>query len=399
MRKLALVFGVSLAVLGLPGSAAAAGSGVIEGEISPQAIAAEVEVCLVPTGPNTEACTSGRPDGTYRLGGVPTSSPQRVVFIPSHRSGYLRQYYNHAQKLSEAQAIVVGNVPLTHVDVDLLPGGAVTGIVSAAGGGQPLAEAEVCALTAGSGESAGCAITDGEGRYLLTAIPAGSYALFFRGDGISAGYAPEYYLNQPDRAHATTVTVTAGNTVTGIDEPLDLGGRIEGTVTAAASGAGLEGLTICLFGTAAAEAQRCTASLAGGQYSFPGLTSGEYTVGFDLGDPEIAGADPSGATVGGFLPQFYVGASTKGGAQTISLLAPSVVDGVDAVLSVPAIPPAPPAPPPITAPLVAAPPAVPLPPTKKRCKRGFHKKKVKGMMRCVKNRPKKHRRKGRGGRK
>ncbi len=388
MRKLLLAFAAVLVLGVVPGSALAA-TATIEGHVLPLSVASEVEVCLVLTGPNAEDCAAVRSDGSYRLIGVPEGTPEHVVFLPSHRSGYVKQYYNHAAQLGEAQTVVTSSLsPATGINATLVAGGTMFGTVTAAVGGQPLAEAEVCAIAVGTGVAAGCAATNDAGNYILTAIPTGSYAVLFRGDGSSAAYAPEYYLNQPDRAHATTVSVTSGEFTEGIDAELDLGARIEGHVTSAANGAGLEGSTVCLFASAAGGAQQCTASLSGGAYAFQGLLSGQYTVGFNLGQAEIAGADSNGTVVGGFLPQFYGGGATRAAAQTISLLAPATATGIDASLATPPAPPAPPAPIVVPPPLTA-PPAIAVPPTKKGCKKGFHKKKAKGKTRCVKNQPKK----------
>src|SRR4029077_7800809 len=166
----------------------AVGPGVITGTVSPAAIAPEVEVCVVEMQPS-ELCTAPEPGGTYHLTGGPVG-PQRVEFIPSHRSGYLKQYFNHVSRLEEATIIGIPPPPVSEVkgiNAELELGSSIEGTVRA--GGSPLADVEVCAQDVGTGVTGGCSTTDISGAYAITGLPKSTYRVGFWGHGASAKYA------------------------------------------------------------------------------------------------------------------------------------------------------------------------------------------------------------------
>ncbi len=391
MRSMLRLAGVlaALAVWGaatLPGAAEAA-PGTVAGTVKPVEWAQEVEVCVAET-PPSETCTVPKADGTYLME-VPLGEIQ-IEFVPSYRSRLLTQYYNHQSALANAAkiALTAGQPNATGIDADLIEGGAIEGTVTAAGTGLPLAEVEVCAVSAVPIRR--CEETDASGAYAIHSLPGGTYTVAFRGRGGSAGYAPSYYDGKQTLAQATPLQVSATVTKAGIDAVLERGAEIEGAVTEAGGGP-LAGIAVCLFEAAAARAERCGYSDDGGNYSFQGLPSGAYQVGFSLEPAEIGGTGSEGEG-DGFESQYFNGVSSRAQAATISVLAPALVSGVNAGLSRPPEPAAVTPPPAVANPIVAAPPAVPEPkPKAKKCKKGFRKQKAKGGVRCVKVRKRAHR--------
>lgn len=400
MRRLPAL--LSLVVLGLltyAAPASAIGSGGVSGTVTAPFGVEEVEVCVVEPKVDpklSETCTYPRPDGTYTLLGV-EAGPQRVEFLPSHRSGLLPQYYNHKSTLAEATVIQVSGDPkkqVEHIDAALVLGGSIEGVVTAEEGGGPLAGVKACALNAGV--AAGCDETDASGLYSIQTLVAGTYEVGFYPAGSSSAYAPQFYAGKTSLAEATPVSVAAGDTRGGVDAQLAKGGRIEGSVSLAASGSQLAGIPVCLFAAAATKAVRCASTDEAGNYAFGGLASGSYRVGFSLEFDELAdGAEMSEDD--GYRTQYYSGASTLAEASALSLLAPAELPGVDAHL-LPSHESAAPGPPPVLpAPLLAAPTIPDTRPLKaQKCKRGYRKRVEKGKARCVKVRPHKKRHKKRG---
>jgi len=153
-----------------------------------------------------------------------------------------------------------------------------TGEVTAKGGtkaGAKLPEIEVTAEGTG-GE--GTALTEPvTGKYTIGGLEAGSYTVRFRDPN-------QTYLPLEE---STTVAVE-GETKT-LNAKLKEGGSISGTVTSAANGGGLGGVSVSVTGKSG-ESERFTATEADGKYTVKGLAPGLYTVEFS----------PSG---GEYLPQ------------------------------------------------------------------------------------------------
>ena len=129
---------------------------------------------------------------------------------------YAGEYYNDTYILSQAAEVVVsGGGPTAGINFSLAPGGTITGTVTSdpEGGGTPLEGLIVDATYPGSGEWAGGKQTDASGFYSITTLP-GSYILDVHN---GTTYRPEYYDNVYDPDDATQVTVTEGQTTSGID--------------------------------------------------------------------------------------------------------------------------------------------------------------------------------------
>jgi hypothetical protein len=336
IRRAAVFLAVLAVTLLAAAPASAVGPGVITGTVSPASIAPEVEVCVVEA-QLSELCTAPAVGGTYRLTGVPVG-PQRVEFIPSHRSGYLKQYYDHAKKLGEATVVVIPPPTASEVkgiNAELELGSTIEGTVRAAPGGSPLAAVEVCAVEVGNGAQGGCSFTDASGGYKLVGLAEGTYRVGFWGQGSSAKYAPD----------ATTIVVPAATSLTGIDVELAVGARIEGTVRQASTGVVLPEIPVCVFAVSAAEPTRCAFTETRGDYVIPGLAAGKYQVGFALSGADLGGDGAFGGPTG-YLAQYFVDAADRAGSQALSLTLGQVIAGVDAALlspplGVPAPPPGP----------------------------------------------------------
>ena len=89
--------------------------------------------------------------------------------------------------------------------------------------------------------------TDSYGNYIIRSLPVGggSYRVLFR----SGGYAATFYNQKSTLGAADPVTVSSGETTTGINAQLEPQGRIRGRVTDA-DGAGLANITVVAYDTA-----------------------------------------------------------------------------------------------------------------------------------------------------
>ncbi len=390
MRRLLLL--VALGVVGVLPPVAEADSGLIEGTVAPAQWAQEVEVCLVEAKPSV-TCTVPEAGGHYVLGGLPLGVAY-LEFIPSYRSRLATQYYKNSSLLEGATPIILAakEQAARNINANLVEAGTIEGSATAAVGGEPLSEVEVCAISVAQSSVRSCVETGADGGYELHSLQAGKYKVGFWGRGGNGGLAPQYYQGRATFAEAAVVSVVDGTTVAGIDAELAEGARIEGVVSGAPGGQQLDGVEVCLFTEAGPYPERCTYSDEGGRYAFAGLPSGSYQVGFSLEPSEVGGEGAEGED-DGLQTQFFDDASGRAAAQTLTLLAPAIASGIDALLSpVPAVSP-------ITLeptaadPIVSTPPPVAAPPRSIRCKKGYRRKKVKGKVRCVKTlRHKKRRR-------
>ena len=182
----------------------------------------------------------------------------------------------------------------------------------------------------------------------------------------------QYYDHKANWWEADPVSVSLGAVTPGIDAYLLAAAGIEGQVRLARDGSPLTEVEVCAWSTDPEGTVRCTSPGNDGRYAIGGLPGDTYKVEFWPYDED--------------LPiQYWNHKASWEAADPLSLSGGTVATGIDADLG------SPPAPPAVTPPPLVAPPAVTKPqPHRKRCKRGFRKKRVHGKVRCVKRKKGKH---------
>jgi hypothetical protein len=271
-------------------------------------------------------------------------------------------------------------------------GGTVTDAESEAG----LRNVEVCAIDAATEEFAQCTGPDAAGAYTLEGLAPGSYYVEFWPFGSGPEYVAQFWEDAPYFVEADAVNLEAGDSVTGIDAALEVGGRVGGTVTDATDGRRLSEVIVCARRFSDDAYLICTWTEEG-EYTLGGLPSGEYKIEFS---PEF-----EGEPLDGYATQYWRGVGDIAEAEPVSVGAEPFPLGIDAALQ----PEEAARPPVITPPVVlpAPPPVVPpvalpvapgprlISPPHKRCRKGFRRRKVHGKRRCVrvkKRHPHRHRR-------
>ena len=119
---------------------------------------------------------------------------------------------------------------LTGYDIVLRRLGTISGTVT--GSSRPVANATVTVMSVDGGFSYS-ATTGADGRYTVVGVKSGGYKVRFN-DVAATGLLGEYWKDVAAFEQATTVTVTDGGAVTGINADLLPAGTVSGTVRTAA---------------------------------------------------------------------------------------------------------------------------------------------------------------------
>jgi hypothetical protein len=284
---------------------------------------------------------------------------------------YVPQYFDGQETWWEWNPVLVGSGAVVDVDAAMVEGGGIEGTVEEAGSGMPVEAAWVCAWTIAGGQFGGCAETESNGEYLLGGMAEGEYEVEFWAE--EQDLLTQYYDHKDTWWEANPVTVTLGSVATAIDADLLAAARVEGQVRRASNGSPLAEVEVCAWSTDPEGAFRCGWSGDDGRYAIHGLPVDQYKVEFWPYDESLP-------------VQFWDHKATWEEANPLFLGAGSVTAGIDADLGTP-----PPAAPPAVTPPVVTPPVAQAP-KRKRCKKGFRKKRVHGKVRCVKKK-RKHRHK------
>jgi hypothetical protein len=303
-------------------------------------------------------------NGTYTLSGVGPGTTYDVCFDASganggpSTSGYGSQCYNNvawdpaqAAPASATLVPVTAGATRTGVDASLPESSGISGTVTAASNGAPVAGVRVWFYDTSTGMLAtgyGNATTSASGTYSVIGLaPGKAYDVCFdanpaTGGPSTTGYQSQCYVNQtwsvgsPAPAGSTTVSTTAGTIHSGINGSLAAAGAIGGTVRSSSSTA-LSGVDVWVYqsssgvlGTAYGHATTSST----GTYTISGLapsTTG-YTVCFNGSQ----GAPPTAA--GAYQSQCYNGRAWDGsgtspsGVTLVPVAAGGTAAGVNATL-------------------------------------------------------------------
>ena len=219
--------------------------------------------------------------GNYSFQGLPAGN---YFLFTYNQQGLVDEVYNNincfggfcnAPAVGTPVAVTIGAVT-SGVDFVLAAGGTITGTVTAAAGGLPIANANVAIFNA-SGTQVGGAWTDGAGGFSL-AVPAGTY--YAQTVNVS-NYANQLYAGIPCSGcpvtSGTPIQVLLGQTTGNINFSLAAPGSITGTVTNAAGGAAIGSLSVQVLSSTGI-ALGTVQTNGSGVYSLGGLAAGSYYV-------------------------------------------------------------------------------------------------------------------------
>jgi hypothetical protein len=163
-----------------------------------------------------------------------------------------------------------------------LAAGSISGTVTAAGTGAPIAGAGVCAHRVAVGAGIGaCAKTDAAGKYTIEGLTAApDYEVEFT----SSGFIFQTFNHKEPPNVGDPVVVNDGATTTGIDAVMDPGAAISGHATEQGTGAPARDVRVC----ARLDPTRlpfqnieCAHTDRNGDYVLPSLKAGSYWVVFE----------------------------------------------------------------------------------------------------------------------
>jgi hypothetical protein len=225
---------------------------------------------------------------------------------------FLSQNYPHSVTVRLSK--VTGGI-----NAYLQPGAVVTGTVTAKAGGAPLRG--ICVVDA-YGDSD--AETGPDGTYVLNQLTPGTHQIQFFNCDNKASLAPQFYPGQLNSVNATSLRVSSGQVVKGINAALTPGATISGTVTMST---GAKPDFVCVE----ADPVALAGNLGGGavisphgHYVISDLPPDTYQVGFSsCGDTNIVGGWFGG-------PGRPTGNESR--AALINLAAGGTVSGIEAVL-------------------------------------------------------------------
>ncbi len=258
--------------------------------------------------------TTGK-TGRYRVRGLATGS-YTVSFNPCIFGVNLVAAPRHIKVTAPRTA--------TGVNARLVPGGSATGVVTAARSAVPIGGACVEFISPNPANQGGFGFTDASGKYLTVGMAPGSYQVYFDDPlcGLSSpGLAPQWYNDQPTRATATKVAITAGHTMLGIDAALQADGTITGTVRGRSS-TPLSGACVTAMPLAAALVPVVAVSGKAGGFTLTDMLPGRYKVEFSAGCGAV-----------GYRSQWWQNASSRRHATPVGIAAAQVVTGIDATLT------------------------------------------------------------------
>ncbi len=373
----------ALAALALPGTALAA-NGSISGTVTNTAHTGieGIEVCAWGFEPTEDGgCAVTSATGQYSITGL-TPGEYAVEFWPGPLN-YVGQWYDGRSFAEMPDGVIVNSGAATPgIDAELLSGGEIKGkVVSDAVGNPPLEGIPVIAFNL-TGEEVREAETDASGEYAIRGVSAGTFKVEFF--DFAGDYVTQYWNDEPFWEEADTFALAAEAVKAGVDAEMKQAGFISGRLTDSVTGAPLNHIEVCAQNPVNAEFSSCTDSGLNGEYKLGRMPQGPSIVVFA---PEFFGEGEESPS--GYQTQYYNGKPTFAAANPVNVVEGATTPNIDARL----VNLRPPKKPSVVVPLV---PSLPLPPAPRRqvvrCKKGFHKKTVKGKSRCVRVHKRKHRR-------
>jgi hypothetical protein len=283
----------------------------------------DAEVCAYSYEPEyIYRCAYTDEEGYYEVVGLPTAQYE-VIFYGGDNHNLITQYYK--DKRNEDEASLVGAVvpnQTSGISAELKQGAKIEGVVTAAAGGAPVKDSEVCPDELKGAANAECTDTNSEGKYTLEGLE-GEYGISFDGNGSTLG--PELYENATSLADEKVVNAVPPAVTKGVNGSLPTAGEITGVVTVAPSGAPVDGVEVCA--RTETDFSECVRTNASGEYTIKGV-AGVYSVefyGYESCTPSCASLP--------YKDQYYNGIYNAEGAESVTVAPGATVSGINARLA------------------------------------------------------------------
>ncbi|HSH09725.1 MAG TPA: carboxypeptidase-like regulatory domain-containing protein, partial [Oceanipulchritudo sp.] len=254
-------------------------------------------------------------DGTYAVGPMPAGF-YKLRADPFPEQGYVRAFFGNGIDQGLAVAVEVRLSQTTNgIDFSLEPGGTISGLVTAPGSGTPVAGIDLDIFDANGLRVDLTARTDLNGRYVLGALPTGSYLV--RADpAIDSGFAGVYFGGNNAPSSALPVNVVAGLDTGNISMQLPPGGWLTGTIRDSI-GNPVPGIDLDAFDTAGSRLYPTARSALDGTYTMGPFPAGGVVV---RADP-----DPTA----GLAHQYYLNSDDRLTATAVQVPVGTSAGGVD----------------------------------------------------------------------
>jgi len=165
------------------------------------------------------------PDGMYRILGLRTGRYYVLAWAP----GFIGEFYDDAHNWRDADPVAVEAPQITEgIDFALTPQRpgiyAIRGRVLTHSTSSPASQVAVYARETGSGEFAGFALSDSDGRFEISDLPPGNYRVFALRPGYSAteaswGASDTLEVKLGDGEDAEGVSLQLNPVITGVSDP------------------------------------------------------------------------------------------------------------------------------------------------------------------------------------
>lgn len=321
--------------LGMEGGVAGAGDASISGTVTEEGSGSPMaNACVfVVDEDGVLLAAAARADvmGAYSASGLAAGN-YKVGFVDCSPPGFHRpEFYDDKPDLVSADVVTVASGQLVEgIDAALAAGGgSISGTVTEAGTGMPLAD--VCVYVYdNSDELAGAAITDASGAYTAGGLDAGAHTVSYQDCERPEMHVSEWYDGSLDAAGADDVPVSAGMKTAAIDATLARGAYISGSVREEQTHTSLSGICVEAYDASSFELRSASRTGASGEYTLGGVASGSYQVQFyDCvaplyhiaewynGEPDVGAADlvhvgDAGSTRSGINATLAAGGSIRG---------------------------------------------------------------------------------------
>jgi len=256
--------------------------------------------------------TDGNGNYTVRL--LPTGNVRLLFF--ANGTNFASEWYNDKPSFETSDSVAVtSGSQVNNINAVLIQGGSVSGTVTNSQTGTLLSGIRVELWTM-TNQFYQAVSSDTSGVYTFSGVAAGGYKLYFA--WINRWFQPEWYNDKADFASADTITVTAGQALTGRNAALTSIGRVRGRVTNL-SAVGIQNVTVQIRNLDnQAVGSDTTDSM--GYYTVFAIPEGTYWVFFD-------------GTAAGYASEYYSDKMTFAAGDTINVTAGQLTRNVNAQLA------------------------------------------------------------------